>query len=379
MSGPLRWHRQFKRYSAPDFASQEVASRAYRVNIPRLAMQWQETHSYPAFLLSGDHIVPTRISSKGGMFPIASTAFERVWSLLCGHGQWIPVVDADYYVVGHIGEAPDGFKNVFVPKGRAAGVMGEILEADKPVFVSNGNPDSAQFEAHDEGRVTVYRFLTDPDGKVLALISARSADYLAPPDVDPLLLINLAQIGVAIGKGLVRYLARKAIDKIAALTFRQSMITVEKRLLARGASGEVATIRVLSEEELSMVWGGGTTKPLTDNQLERAIELLRNGQDVHVESIGQMRQIQGELGQLGVRSESSSAMIPQRPAVSKVGKEEVQEIDGSTLDGRGTYRRDPPHGPGSADYTPHKEFPHLNITLRDGKKLAVIVTGSKSF
>jgi hypothetical protein len=27
----------------------------------------------------------------------------------------------------------------------------------------------------------------------------------------------------------------------------------------------------------------------------------------------------------------------------------------------------------------HKEFPHLNITPRNGEKLAVIVTGSKSF
>jgi hypothetical protein len=135
----------------------------------------------------------------------------------------------------------------------------------------------------------------------------------------------------------------------------------------------------LTEEELSKVWGGGTARPLTDNQVNRAIELLRNGQDVHVESLGQMRQIQGELGQLGVRSESSSTIIPQRPAVSTVGRKTVDELPGSFRDGRGTYRVDPPHAPGTRPYHAHNEYPHINITLRNGKTLSIVVTGSRSF
>jgi hypothetical protein len=128
---------------------------------------------------------------------------------------------------------------------------------------------------------------------------------------------------------------------------------------------------VLGKEELSMHVGGGTTRPLTPQQVNRAIGLLRNGQEVHVESIGQMRQIQGELGQLGVRSESNSAFIPQRPAAG--------EIPGSFRDGPGTYRVDPPHGPGTLPYNSHNEYSHINITLRDGKTRTIIVTGTRSF
>jgi hypothetical protein len=46
---------------------------------------------------------------------------------------------------------------------------------------------------------------------------------------------------------------------------------------------------------------------------------------------------------------------------------------------RGTYRSDPPHGPGKLPYNAHNEYQHLNITLRDGKTLAVLVTGAKNF
>ena len=168
----------------------------------------------------------------------------------------------------------------------------------------------------------------------------------------------------------------------------------EAKRLAEAAAREAAEaaskkglrgLETIPKEELAKAWGAGPRpRPLTDSQLERAIELLRNGQDVHVESLEQMRQIQGELGQLGVRSESSSTIIPQRPKFNKAG---VSEMDGSYLDGPGTYRSDPPHkldkvlpdGSEKIPHSSHNEYPHINITLPNGKKLAVIVTGSKSF
>jgi hypothetical protein len=103
----------------------------------------------------------------------------------------------------------------------------------------------------------------DPDGKVLATLSTRSADGLAPPDIDPFVLIGMAQIGVAIGKGVGKYLARRAVNagRIAATSFRQAMAKVEKKLLARGAAREAASLRVLTEEQLSMIWGGGGERP----------------------------------------------------------------------------------------------------------------------
>jgi hypothetical protein len=179
--------------------------------------------------------------------------------------------------------------------------------------------------------------------------------------------------------GALADLIRAGVKELISASFRAATIKLEQRLLSRGAIHELANVRVLSEEELARIWGGGVTRSLTPNQVEKAIALLRDGVDVHVESMAQMRQIQSKLGQLGVRSESTSAMIPQRPATSKMGTELKEELEGSFRDGRGTYRVDPPHEPGKIPYNPHNEYPHININLRNGKTLEVIVTGSKSF
>jgi hypothetical protein len=387
-TNPFQWHRQFTSYTPPNFKH------------PPAIVSIRTPGFHPAFTWSGDAFASTRISPKGGQyFPQGCTTFEADYSVLCENDpsfSFIPVVDADYWVIGHIGGVTDG-NGIFVPKGRALGAMNEILEAGHRVFISTSNPDSSQFEAHDEHMEGVYTFLTDPYGEVKQFISLHSKGGLESPAIDPSDLINIGRLVVAIGKGVGRYLARKAVDRLTAATFRIAMTRVEKRLLARGARDEVAKIKTLTEEELSTVRagrttsvlakdlstvrGGGTTKPLTKNQLDRAVELLRNGHEVHVESIGQMRQIQGELGQLGVRSESSSAIIPQRPAASIVGRnqEVVPEIPGSWQDGRGTYRVDPPHGSGETEYTLHNEYIHINITLRNGGSRTVVVTGTKNF
>ena len=62
-----------------------------------------------------------------------------------------------------------------------------------------------------------------------------------------------------------------------------------------------------------------------------------------------------------------------------MGEEVKPELSGSYKAGPGTYRVDPAHGPGKVPYSSHNEYPHINITLRNGTKLAIIVTGSKSF
>jgi hypothetical protein len=220
--------------------------------------------------------------------------------------------------------------------------------------------------------------LTDPFGKVVAVLGRDSREGLKPPDIDPFMLLSLAQVGVAVGAAVGRFLVLEAIDgaAIVAATFRQAMVGVQKKLAARGACMEARALAGATEEELAMSVGGGPTRLLTPGQVDRAIELLRDGKDVHVESLGQMRQIQGELGQLGVRSESTSTKIPQRSQVNAAGQE---ELPGSFQDSRGTYRSDPAHGPGNVPYNAHNEFEHLNITLRDGKTLAVIVTKARNF
>jgi hypothetical protein len=211
----------------------------------------------------------------------------------------------------------------------------------------------------------------DPDGNLLGrlVVTRKQEPGLETPLLDPIDFAGGALAGIV----------RAGVKSLISASFRGAMARVEQRLLARGATSALAKMRVLGEEELSMIWGGGAARPLTPNQVDRAIELLRHGEDIHVESILQMRQIQGEMGQLGVRAESSSGIIPQRPAVSKVGTEVKAELSGSFKDGPGTYRVDPAHEPGRVPYHPHNEYPHINITLRNGKTLEVIVTGSKSF
>ncbi|WP_128925273.1 hypothetical protein [Bradyrhizobium guangxiense] len=212
-------------------------------------------------------------------------------------------------------------------------------------------------------------------GKLVGEITVTRKDEpgLETPLIDPIDLVGGELAGlVRIGaKALIR-----AGADVAASTFRDAMALVERKLVERGARSEAAAIRVLTEEELAKVWGAGRgAKPLTPREVDKAIGIMRGGTDVHVESLGQMRQLQGELGQLGVRSQSTSAIIPQRPA----GTELTQELQGSFKGGRGTYRVDDAHGPGQVPYSPHNEYPHINITLPDGRKLAILVNGSKSF
>jgi hypothetical protein len=107
------------------------------------------------------------------------------------------------------------------------------------------------------GRQLKFLVLTDPFGKVVAVLDTSSRDYLAPPDIDPIMLISLAQIGIAVGAAIGRYLVAEAIEAaaVAAATFRQAMLGAERKLIARGATVEANAVRVLTEEELALVKG----------------------------------------------------------------------------------------------------------------------------
>lgn len=219
-------------------------------------------------------------------------------------------------------------------------------------------------------------FLARPfDGsKVIAIVSMLMVD---PSQTNPLTSVGRAVVGYIVRhrENRSRYNYGDVIGTDAFYT-TQGKLVGERKLIERGARSEAAALRVLTEEELAKVWGAGPgAKPLTPREVDKAIGIMRGGTDVHVQSIGQMRQLQGELGQLGVRSQNTSALIPQRPAGAALG----EELEGSYKAGRGTYRVDDAHAPGKLPYTPHNEYPHINITLPDGRKLAIIVNGAKSF
>jgi hypothetical protein len=379
-------HRRFARYSPPQYFSDAGFRSSFpRSTLPFLEHAYETSHSYGAYSIVNDRLCPARIVPRPGqVFALAATPFELTWSMLCGHGKFEPVVDDTFSVVGHIGEVQERVDNIFAARGRRADSIEAFIITGEGPIVASRNPDSNTYVECEIGYSdNIDTVLTDPDGKILLLLSRRDRGGDMSPAIDPLDLIAGGEIVVAVGKSVGKYLARRVVAKVGKIvvtTFKQAMKIAQRKLIARGATKEASEIAVLTEEELAKIWGGGAARPLTENQVDKAIALLREGQEVHVESIGQMRQIQGELGQLGVRSESASTMIPQRPAVTKMADgSEVEELPGSFRDGAGTYRSDPAHGPGSVPYSSHSEYPHINITLRNGKTLAIIVTGTKSF
>jgi hypothetical protein len=383
-----------------------------RIGAPQIDIAWQTDACFPvglaiikrnAFLIvcAGGHVMSSNFRSEGTVIKQdEKTSWFRKEDIV---GEEVPILHAFHLVEAILGRYMNTFEfNLLNSRPPVDGSMSikiiSMMVSDTP---SDGNyitinyirsikhvvlgylvtekKNRARLKYGDAtGTVAFY----DTDGQLVGerwntgrMWEPTAAENLLIDPID-LLAGPIADIVRAAGKAFLG-------------SFRAAMVGVEERLLARGMTSEVAKIRVLTEEELSMVWGRGpTARPLTDNQVERAIKLLRDGHDVRIESIGQMHQIQGQLGKLGVRPEGSSAIIPQRPPVSRVGKDglvvkeggvEVKEIPGSYRDGQGTYRVDDAHAPGTLPYHPHNEYPHINITLPNGKTLSIVVTGSKSF
>ena len=280
---------------------------------------------------------------------------------------------AAFPIVAHYGTV--SVDEIIVPRKFATGLVSRerraalerLLDQDIKAYVEQGYPDAGDWGPFsDINNIGPNKFtvLTDPEGLILACLDAFGSEPGLESE-DPISYLMLAPALLELVKVGGRVVWRLASQRAA------------RKAAARALAGEFETLTL---EELETIRGGGPTRPLTRNQVDKAIELLRNGQDVHVESIVQMRQIQSELGQLGVRSEGSSTIIPQRPATSAFGSDPAApELPGSFQDGRGTYRVDPAHNPGAVPYNPHSEYPHINITLPNGKTLAVVVTGSKSF
>jgi hypothetical protein len=83
--------------------------------------------------------------------------------------------------------------------------------------------------------------------------TVRQEPGLETPFVDPIDLVAGAVSGFVVGA--VKTLLVESAEATSGL-FRAAMTGVERKLLARGAAQEAATIREMTEEELSRVWGG---------------------------------------------------------------------------------------------------------------------------
>jgi hypothetical protein len=131
VSFPLEWHRKFLPFNLASHGSPSMLATASASTGVDVAGGITSAYSYPAYMFSDGKLTPTRISPKERqIFPMASTEFERAWSLLCATGAFVPVVNVDYYVVGHIGAVSEGFEKLFVPRGFSRGDLDSIVKAD---------------------------------------------------------------------------------------------------------------------------------------------------------------------------------------------------------------------------------------------------------
>ena len=245
MSDIFLWHRKFLPYTSPKF-----------YHMPSLDQIYDEQHSYTAYTFTSSGLKPTRIALKQNQFFIlAATPFERLFSILCGGDGFEPVVDDDLSVAGHIGQVQDGFGNIFVPKGRQMMPLGSIVDGDLPVIIAGSNPDTSATEEHNEGRLLVYKVLTDPNGKVLFVLSQHSADGLAPPAIDPFMLFSVGKLAFGLIKGIGSALIRKAATALVVKALSKttgSMTAKEMELLVKNLISrrpELAALQAASRLE----------------------------------------------------------------------------------------------------------------------------------
>lgn len=280
-------------------------------------------------------------------FATYATPFEKSFSKIL-HRKLTrgldPIVDSRLTVIAHVGAISGS--HLWAPQGTEYrdGMMLNFTEV--PIF---GSADSPGEEWQSVGATEEkFHLIARVDGLVLAVMGA-DITGVEPTEfwlLDVLQVGNLlARFGIAAGRKIIRSL----------------ISTSSKNAIAHSLDGPTAGIA-------KAFLTGRNIPPLTREQVEKAIRSLRQGRNVRVRNLKQMRQIQSELGQLGVRPENTSRLIPQRPP--KQG-----DIAGSHLDGRGTFRVDPPHGKGNSPKNPaHEDAVHINIKLPSGVKVDIAIT-----
>src|SRR5262249_40987533 len=151
-----------------------------------------------------------------------ATPWEKLYSTLCGSGVAEPVVDESLAVVGHVGWFSPEF--IFVQMGVGAfdrngdgyTSINEILERHGTVHVAMTrptgnnriaiiNPDPATEVAYNQGlpggHSTSFRLLADKHGVVKLQLGTRGNDGLAPPAIDPFVLLGIGRMVFSVGRG----------------------------------------------------------------------------------------------------------------------------------------------------------------------------------
>jgi hypothetical protein len=275
MSDGLLWHREFLRYTPPQVVRDLSSAHVGRGFSESVSRHYEREYSWGAFALSADGLKPVRIMPKPGqIFGLAATPFERDWSILCGSGGFEPVVDDSFSVVGHVGWVQDASGQIFVQQGSQNGQLRDIVDGGLPAVVARSIPDSATYAEHSGFSDISWNVLTDPDGKILLVISSRDRGGDMEPAVDPGLVLAIAGLVVAVGKGVGKYVARRVASYVAKKTAKSEfdiLRATARKLLSRQPPGR-AVINLAGTGEAE---GAINVNPLLDQQVRDIPNLVK--------------------------------------------------------------------------------------------------------
>lgn len=141
--------------------------------------------------------------------------------------------------------------------GTAPARLKSILTGGMEAFVSGIPPKGlAPLGEYNSGMVVTFKVYVDLNGKILALLTAGTgeAGLESEDPISYLLMVpGLIQLGKLGAKMIWSTVARSEVAQGLA---SRTAASLRQRLLARGASSELAEFATLTEEELSKVRGG---------------------------------------------------------------------------------------------------------------------------
>lgn len=203
---------------------------------------------WKAMRYTGEGLMPVWMVEKLDQnFARFATPFERSYSKLVRGGSYNPrsgmePVVMDLTVIGHVGRVNG--RHLWMPLGLGGNRgLNLALEEGIPVYMAEKNPDESMWIEFGASEV-LYDVITGIDGEVVASLGV---DYVGLESVDFWLLDavflgkGLADLGLAIGKRILKSLTRRAVQRGGAIAFRGATMEVAKeaigRMAGRTASG----------------------------------------------------------------------------------------------------------------------------------------------
>jgi hypothetical protein len=268
MPDTAEYHRSFVLYTAPRGEFGMFPVKGYISYVPQKYYEDADrrNNGIPAFRLRGDGTVQQVLLAKkpDQNFSRYATPWESIYSPLCGGQGTDPVVNDDLEVIGHVGWFSPSF--IFVQRGIGAidrdgdGRVDELLTINETIerhgtvrvamtrvtghnSIAIVNPDPDTEVSYNNGLAggdaNSFRLLTDKHGVVKLQVGYRVNDGLAPPAIDPFLLLGIGRLVFSLGKGLASMLVRRTGAKVLAEGGEDLAGATMRGMGAMGPKGEV--------------------------------------------------------------------------------------------------------------------------------------------